>query len=289
MPVVLWIGALVAVAFVLLYVEADLLWKVQQHNVFLSSALFFKQQMVVPGGMLSYLGAFLTQHFYYPWVGVTLLCGLWLLLMWLTKRTFNIPGQWMVVTLIPVAILLVANMSLGYWVYVIKLRGYFFVPTLGVIFATALIWAFRKLPEKLWIRAAFIVVATLVGYPLMGVYALAAVILMAILVWRKWLVGVFALVSMIAIPLLYYRFVYYETNLADIYWAGLPVFIVRESHPQYYYSYYALALCYVLLALNVCTNCSCLSSRLSPLATLPIGCYRRWCQPFLVQGCQLPP
>ena len=267
MPVVLWIGALVAVAFVLLYVEADLLWKVQQHNVFLSSALFFKQQMVVPGGMLSYLGAFLTQHFYYPWVGVILLCGLWLLLMWLTKRTFNIPGQWMVVTLVPVAILLVANMSLGYWVYVIKLRGYFFVPTLGVIFATALIWAFRKLPEKLWIRAAFIVVATLVGYPLMGVYALAAVILMAILVWRKWLVGVFALVSMIAIPLLYYRFVYYETNLADIYWAGLPVFIVRESHPQYYYSYYALALCYVLLALNVCTNCSCLSSRLSPLTT----------------------
>ena len=63
MPVALWIGALVAVAFVLLYVEADLLWKVQQHNVFLSSALFFKQQMVVPGGMLSYLGAFLTQHF----------------------------------------------------------------------------------------------------------------------------------------------------------------------------------------------------------------------------------
>ena len=163
MPVVLWIGALVAVAFVLLYVEADLLWKVQQHNVFLSSALFFKQQMVVPGGMLSYLGAFLTQHFYYPWVGVTLLCGLWLLLMWLTKRAFNIPGQWMVVTLIPVAILLVANMSLGYWVYVIKLRGYFFVPTLGVIGATALLWAFRKLPEKLWIRAAFIVVATLVG------------------------------------------------------------------------------------------------------------------------------
>jgi len=264
-PVALWIGALAAVAFVLLYVEADLLWKVQQHNVFLCSALFFKQQMVVPGGMLSYLGAFLTQHFYYPWVGVVLLCGLWLLLIWLTKRAFNISGQWTVVTLIPVAILLLANMTLGYWVYVIKLNGYFFVPTLGTIAAIALFWAFRKMPDKLWPRATFIVVVTLAGYPLMGAYALAAVILMAVVTWRKWLVGVIALVSVIVIPLLYYRFVYYETSMADLYWTGLPVFIVRESHPQYYYPYYALALCYVLLALSACSNRSFLSSRISPL------------------------
>ena len=248
-PVALWIGALAAVAFALLYVEADLLWKVQQHNVFLNSALFFKQQMVVPAGLLSYLGAFFTQHFYYPWVGVVLLCGLWLLLMWLTERAFNIPGQWKVLTLVPIAILLVANMGLGYWVYVIKLRGYFFVPTLGAIGATALIWAFRSLPEKLWIRAAFIVVVTLAGYPLMGGYALAAVVLMALLVWRKWLLGLVAVLSVVLIPLLYYRYVYYETNLTDIYRTGIPVFMVSDSYPQYYYPYYALALCFVVLAL----------------------------------------
>ena len=248
-PLALWLGALMVGAFALLYDEADLLWKVQQHNVFLNTALFFKQQMVVPAGLLSYLGAFFTQHFYYPWVGVVLLCGLWLLLMWLTKRAFNIPEQWMVLTLIPVAILLVANMELGYWVYVIKLRGYFFVPTLGAIGATALIWAFRSLPEKLWIRAAFIVVVTLAGYPLMGVYALAAVILMAVLVWRKWLLGLIAVLSVVLIPLLYYRYVYYETNLTDIYRTGIPVFMVSDSYPQYYYPYYALALCFMLLTL----------------------------------------
>lgn len=54
-PLALWLGALLVGAFALLYFEADLLWKVQQHNVFLNTALFFKQQMVVPGGMLSYL------------------------------------------------------------------------------------------------------------------------------------------------------------------------------------------------------------------------------------------
>ena len=74
-PISLWLVALVAIAIVLLLVESDMLWKVQQFNLFLSSSLFFKQQMVVSGGLLSYLGSFFTQFFFYPWVGVMLLCG----------------------------------------------------------------------------------------------------------------------------------------------------------------------------------------------------------------------
>ena len=70
----LWLVTLIAVASALLFYEADLLWKVQQHNTFLYSLLYFKQMMVVPGGMLSWIAGFFTQHFYYPWVGVILLC-----------------------------------------------------------------------------------------------------------------------------------------------------------------------------------------------------------------------
>ncbi|MBR7055347.1 MAG: hypothetical protein IKI26_11405 [Prevotella sp.] len=253
-PIALWVGVLAVVAFVLLYVEADLLWKVQQHNVFLNTSLFFHQQMVAPGGMLSYLGAFFTQHFYYPWVGVVLICCWWLLLMWLTKRAFCIPEKWWVLTLIPVAILLLANMQLGYWVYVIKLRGFFFVATLGVTAGTALLWAFRKLPDKLWLRATFIMLATLVGYPLMGVYALFAVLLMGCLVWRQKasrttqvILSVTALLSVVFIPLLFYRFVYYETNLNDIYAAALPDFTIVEHYSDYDIPYYVLAAYFLLL------------------------------------------
>ena len=255
-PVALWVVALVVVASALLYYEADLLWKVQQHNVFLNSSLFFHQQMVVPGGMLSYLGAFFSQHFYYPWVGVIVICVWWLLLMWLTKRAFIIPEKWMVLTLIPVAILLLANMELGYWVYVIKLRGFFYVPTLGVTAGTALLWAFRLLPEKLWVRAAFILLVTLVGYPLMGVYALATVVLMGVMVWRhnanrgtQITLSLVALLSVLFIPLLYYHFVYYETNLSDIYTAALPVFSIVEDYPEFYLPYYFLAAFFLLLTL----------------------------------------
>ena len=255
-PITLWLASLMVVAFALLFWEADLLWKVQQHNVFLNSTLFFKQQMVVPGGMLSYLGAWLSQHFYFPWLGVVVLCGVWLLLMWLTERAFHIPEKWKVLTVIPVAILLLANMQLGYWVYVIKLHGFFYVATLGVMAGTALLWAFRKLPEKLWLKAGFIVLMAVAGYPLMGVYALATAVVMGIMTWRqnttlttRIALSAAALLSVVAIPLLYYRFVYYETNMADIYTTALPDFTISDSYPQYYYPYYVLAAFYVLLTL----------------------------------------
>ena len=256
-PIALWLLTLTVLAIIMLSFEADLLWKVQQHNVFLNTSLFFHQMMAMPGGMLSYLGAFFTQHFYYPWVGVILMCGWWLLLMWLTKRTFNIPDRWTVVTVIPAAILLVANMDMGYWVYFMKMPGYFYAATIGTTVATALLWAFRSLPENKWIRSAFIFVAALAGYPLMGAYGLAAVSLMAVLAWRmstdkvaNVIQSVVALLSIIAIPLLYYRYVYVGTNSNDIYRVGIPVFGIVDSYPNYYIPYYILGLFFLLVSLT---------------------------------------
>jgi hypothetical protein len=260
-PIALWLLTLTVLAIIMLSFEADLLWKVQQHNVFLNTSLFFHQMMAMPGGMLSYLGAFFTQHFYYPWVGVILLCGWWLLLMWLTKRTFNIPDRWTVVTVIPVAILLVANMDMGYWVYFMKMPGYFYAATIGTTAATALLWAFRSLPENKWIRSAFIFVAALAGYPLMGAYGLAAVSLMAVLAWRmstdkvaNVIQSVVALLSIIAIPLLYYRYVYVGTNSNDIYRVGIPVFGIVDSYPNYYIPYYILGLFFLLVSVVYSTD-----------------------------------
>lgn len=260
-PIALWLLTLTVLAIIMLSFEADLLWKVQQHNVFLNTSLFFHQMMAMPGGMLSYLGAFFTQHFYYPWVGVILMCGWWLLLMWLTKRTFNIPDRWTVVTVIPVAILLVANMDMGYWVYFMKMPGYFYAATIGTTAATALLWAFRSLPENKWISVAYVFVTTLVGYPLLGVYALVAVALMAVLAWRlskekstNIILSVVALLSIIAIPLLYYRYVYVGTNSNDIYRVGIPVFGIVDSYPNYYIPYYILGLFFLLVSVVYSTD-----------------------------------
>ena len=181
-----------------------------------------------------------------------MLCGWWLLLLWLVKRAFCLPDRWNILALIPVAILLTANMDLGYWVYHMKLRGYFFIATIGTTAATALLWTFRRLPEKLWLRICFIVFVALAGYPLMGVYGLGATLLMGVWTWRLGkkrtqnivLTGI-ALLATIAIPLFYYRYVYHQTNFLYIYKTALPDFAIEETYSVFMIPYYVLAVCYL--------------------------------------------
>lgn len=255
-PILPWLGALLFIAFGLLCFESDLLWKVQQYNLFLDTPLFFRDQMLVSGGFLSYVSCFFTQFFFHPWLGVLLLCGWWLLLMWIVRRTFRISDRWTVLALIPMAILLVANMSMGYWHYFMKLRGYFYVATIGTTSAVALLWAFRTLPQKLWLRIVFLLVVTAVGYPLVGVYALAAVLLMGIWTWRisddhahNAILSIVALLSIVAVPLLCYRYVYYQTFLGNIWTTSLPTFNVVESYPLNYIPYYLLGLFFLVMVL----------------------------------------
>lgn len=242
-----WLGALLLIAIALLCYESDLLWKIQQYNLFLDTSLFLKEQMLVPGGLLSYISCYFTQYFYHPWLGVTILCGWWLLLMWLTKQTFRIADNWVVLTLIPVALLLIANMDLGYWHYFMRLRGYFYVATIGTTAAVAMLWAFWALPQMLWLRIVFILVAAAVGYPLLGIYGLAAVLLMAVWTWRlnhnhtqNAILTVVALLCLIAVPLICYRYIYYQINYEDIWTAALPTFIIHEAYQAYYIPYYIL-------------------------------------------------
>ena len=263
--VTVWMIALIAIAVVLLTYESHLLWKIQEKNLFLCSAIFLKEQLVVPGGLLTWVGTWFTQFLYYPWLGVLLLCAWWWLLMAMTKRVFRVADRWAVLMLIPVALLLISNMAMGYWIYLLKLRGYFFVSTIGTTAVVALLWVFRiiatsaskgdsKLLTTLCLLFPFIACA--LGYPLMGIYGLAAALLMAVWSWRlltrseATACSVVALLSIAAVPLLCYRFVYYEINIANILWAELPLFYVTENHPTYYIPYYLLALFFVVLAVT---------------------------------------
>ena len=246
--------ALLTIAICLLAYESMFLFRVQELNLFLYTPLFFKQQMVVSGGFLTWIGTYFTQFFYHPWLGVTLLCAWWALLMWLTKKAFNIPARWIVVVLIPVALLLLTNIDLGYWIFYLKLRGHFFVATIGSTIAIALVWLYRSLPKRF--RLAFIILSTAVFYPLIGFYALMAALLMGIMAWRLedykvsrcLLESVVAALAILAIPLFYYRFVYYQTNIVNIYRTAIPLYRIDEHHYQYYIPFVLLVIVFALMA-----------------------------------------
>ena len=62
--------------------------------------------------------------------------------------------------------------------------------------------------------------------------------------------SVVAILSVVAVPLFCYRYVYYQTNLSNILWAELPLYYITESHDTYYIPYYLLALFFVILAVT---------------------------------------
>ena len=257
LTIVIWLVALVVIAGAMLLYESDQLWKVQEKNLFLCSMLYLKEQLVVPGGFLTWVATWFTQLLYYPWLGVLLLCGWWLLLMSLVKRAFLIPDRWAILMLIPVALLLLTNMDQGYWIYLLKLRGHFFISTIGTTAVAALLWGFRCVPDKHYLRATYILIACAIGYPLMGIYGLAAALLMGIWSWRlsatrtvAVINSVVAILSIVAVPLFCYRFVYYQTNLANIFWAELPLYVITEEYHTYYIPYYLLTLFFVILAVT---------------------------------------
>ena len=237
-------------AVLLVVFESDFLYTAQEQNLFLHTPLFFTQQMVRAGGLLTWAGCYLTQFFYYPMLGAGLLCLLWAFLMWLLQRTFRWAVPWL--TLVPVACLLMTVVTLGYWVFYLKLPGALFVPTLGAIVATSMAWAGRRVQHF-----ALIVLAACVGYPLFGFYGLWGVALMALMSWRTegsrhFIDSILAIVAIIAVPLVCYHTVYHETNIVNIYWTALPVFSYSgHRFPGYYVPYILLVVSTCLLALRI--------------------------------------
>ena len=245
-----YIGALLA-AILLVVFESDYLWTAQEQNLFLHTPLFFEQQMVKAGGLLTWASCYLTQFFYYPMLGAAVLGLLWAFLVGLLRRTFQLRDTWL--ALVPVACLLLTVVTQGYWVYYLKLPGALFCATLGTIVAVLMAGGYRLLPARLFLRSAFVVLSACVAYPLFGFYGLWGVALMALLAWRlndgyRLTDTLLALLSVIAVPLVCYHAVYHETNIVNIYWTALPVFSYGDHRfAAYYLPYFALVLSICLM------------------------------------------
>lgn len=254
-PAVL-LAALVVVAFCLVTYESEYLWKAQELNLFLDTPLFLKQKMVSSAWLLTWLGCYFSEFFYHPWIGVAMLCGWWALLMAVTAKALRVPRAWMAVLLVPAAALLLTDVDLGYWLYYLKLQGHFFVATIGTTLAVGAVWLYRLLPPVYYLRPLFMVLATALLYPLMGFYGLLATLLMAVLSWRltdmtvgqRVVATVAALAAIAFWPLLYYNFVFYQTNIVNILWTGLPLFTNTEETADYYIPYYILVASLVAMA-----------------------------------------
>lgn len=276
--------AIIAVfAFKLISSESETLLRAQELNLWLPTGLYWKTLMQYPGGAASWLATYLTQYFYYPGLGVGILCGLWLIICGLLAWSFRLKGPWVALTaLVPLALMACFTQT-GYWIYYQKLQGHLFVPTVGVLFATLCLVVQRLLSDYLPIRIAryarlvWMALVCILGYPFFGAWALGATGLLGIQptpnpsskegdsgkqlsslgtppLGRGWwwaaLSLLFALILIAAIPQIYYQQLFEMTEHGFIYVAAMPSFRYgKEVFTIYRLPYYAIILSFLFLVI----------------------------------------
>jgi hypothetical protein len=236
LPVIL-LFILFACYLTAMYNREFLMWAAEI-SLFLPTRFFFLQTMQTAGGLLSYGGTFLTQFFYYPLLGSSILIALLLVVTLLTVKTFNLQ-QVKHLAIIPALALLLSVTQMGYVLYSLKSPGYLFSSTLGITGCLLLVEGCKAItkryPAKLFIQW-LLPCAVILTYPLLGFYSLFAALLCML-----FFPVMFSLLPLLAIvPYLFSHYVYTEMLWSETYTAALPRFFFTSSELPLWIPFFAL-------------------------------------------------
>ena len=256
----------VALWALLVLFEGAFLFRVNELSLFVFSDVFFDDLNAVPAGFLSYISAFMVQFFYYPALGAALYVACLWVVYALTKKVFDIPDRLSVVALLPVVALLATNTELGYWIYYLKMPGYWYVAVIGTMVSLLVMWLFKRVNPLL--RVPVVAVWLFAGYPLFGVWALVSAVLMglyavAVAVNRKkgtlWALVALAVAVVLAwfVPRMYYN-MYATVATEYMYTVGVPAYQwvpeytknAQHEVPSYWHNIMIYWIPFVLLLLS---------------------------------------
>ena len=246
----LLIAALIVIGVRLLDSEREIIFRMQELSLFLPTRLFFTSSMIYPGGILTWAAAWATQFFYHPPLGVTLMLVCWAAIMGLTCYLFRLRGIWQGLSLLIALALLACLVQTGYWLYYMKLQGHVWVPTLGVLFSLIFALPYRLIPNQ-WARIGWMATIGILGYPLMGAWSFLAIGIMGLLGIEKdkWKLAI-GLLLIVAIPPIMQQWFYGQVQPNTVYTAAMPSFQYGDnSFKEYHYSYYAIPLIFIIIAL----------------------------------------
>ena len=230
-----------------LYINQEVLYTAHDRSEFLYGAPFFHTLMSKPFGLMQYVGAWLTQLFCDPALGAAVLMAVWILVFYIGTKAFKLLGSASALMLLPVACLLASVVDLGYWVYALPIRGYWFSQSAGYLLMLLLLWAARSTPRKwhlIWYLLGFCV------YPVLGWYALLFILCLGIsgkLSWREPL----GLLLMLFTAGIWHTQLYPNLNADDVVLAGMPRFVTASgSSAQLSLPFWVLGAVSVLLSVS---------------------------------------
>ena len=229
--------AFISISVYILYLNQEVFYTAHDRSEFISGTPFFHTLMQKPFGLMQYVGAWMTQLFYYPALGSAVLAAIWILIFLVGVKAFQLQGRVSALMLLPVACLLTSVVDLGYWIYVSTIRGYWFSQSVGYLVMLLLLWAARQTPRK-WHFVWYVL-----GFCLLFILCL---ILTEKPSWQE-ILGVVLLIFTASI---WHTQFYSNLKSDDVMLAGLPHFITpSDQTPHLSYPFWALAIVSALIPL----------------------------------------
>lgn len=211
--------------------NSDMLFMAQSKDFFTTNRQWLDDCMMQPGGFIAWTSSFLTQFFYHPALGASIMMSIWVVSLWLSKWAFRVRTVWMAILTLPIICLLVSTIDIGYWLYYVKQTGYWFYGTLGYFVAMLLALFFSFFKKRM--DKVIVTVLIAITYPFLGWYSLLALIYTATIsiadksdsetMVGKIVQPLIALLLVAAVPYCCY-FLYPEVRIEDMWTAGFPYF-----------------------------------------------------------------
>ncbi len=137
-------------AYIMLMLNADYLYEAQEHDVFIGTKQFMTDMLATHGGLWALAGSYLTQFFYYPWLGALMLVTVWTATYTLLISIFRLKGIQQLFAWTPICALLISILDIGYWLYYLQMPGYWFSQSLSFLAATLLTWIATIIIRRRW-------------------------------------------------------------------------------------------------------------------------------------------
>ena len=219
------IFAFISFVVYILYINQEVFYTAHDRSEFLYGTPFFNTLMSRPFGLMQYVGAWLTQFFYHPVLGTTMLGSIWLLIFCVGIKAFRLKGSASALMLLPVACLLTSVVDLGYWIYTFTIRGYWFSQSIGFLFMLLLLWSARCTPRTwhfIWYLLGFLL------FPIFGWFALLFVLCLALIEKPTW-GELLSIVVLCFSGLVWHGLLYSNMKLETVLFAGFPRFVTPSD------------------------------------------------------------
>lgn len=237
-----------ALGFLLLRKEGDVLFRMSELNLFLDTRLFYDTLNIYPGGTLSWMSCWCAGWLHNPVLGVGLWMLIWLAIVAMLCYLGRLRGSWMITAAATPILLAGIVAQTGYWIYYQKMEGYLYAPSLGILFSLAAACIGRITPgERGLLKPLWMLLWGTMGYVLLGAWSFIGTMLLA---WPKdwkeehrftriFIPAMLGILLVAVVPQVGYQHYYTQLEHSEIYKAAMPTLGINgDSYTTYKWPYF---------------------------------------------------